>query len=286
VELGLLIGVLLAFGAVMLLEGADRRLHTAEQLEAIADVPLLATIPASAFSDKLDTGVVDEEAFQMLRTSLTYFTDEDSLRSVLVASAAEKEGKSTVTARLSLAAAKAGMNVIMVDADMRRGGSSKKFDLRSDGGLTAVLLGSTQLDEALVDWQLPANHGTGRLRILPAGPAPSALLGSEQMRQLVTRLEHMSDLVIVDSPAALAVSDTMPLMPVVSGIVVVARIDQSASDSIRHLLKIIAAARGKVLGLVATSLGGDGYYRYSKKYYTGEDGRGHQRQDRAAERQV
>jgi non-specific protein-tyrosine kinase len=289
VELGLLIGVLLAFGAVMLLEGFDRRLHTAEQLEAIADVPLLATIPSSAFSDKLDTGAVDEEAFQMLRTSLTYFTDEDSLTSVLVASAAEKEGKSTVTARLSLAAAKAGMNVIMVDADMRRGGSSKKFNLRSDSGLTGVLLGSTQLEEALVDWQLPASHDTGRLRILPAGPTPSnpsALLGSEQMRRLVTRLEHMSDLVIVDSPAALAVSDTMPLMPVVSGIVVVARIDQSASDSIRHLLKIIAAARGKVLGLVATSIGGDGYYRYSKKYYTGEDGRSPRQHDRAAEQQV
>jgi capsular exopolysaccharide synthesis family protein len=271
VELGLLIGILLAFGAVLLLEGADRRLHTAEQLEAIADVPLLATIPASAFSDKLDTGVVDEEAFQMLRTSLTYFTNGDAPTSVLITSATEKEGKSTVSARLSLAAAKAGMNVIMLDADMRRGGGSLKFGLQPDKGLAAVLLGSLPLDEALVEWRLPEDHDSGRLRILPAGPAPAnpwVLLGSEQVRHLLPRLEEMSDLVVIDSAAALAVSDAVPLMPIVSGIVVVARMDQSGSDTVRHLLKIIAAAHGKVLGLVATNLGRDGYYSYSKSYYS------------------
>jgi polysaccharide biosynthesis transport protein len=277
VELGLVIGLLLAFGAVMLVEGADRRLRSPDDLESLTTLPLLAAIPPSAFSEELDTGPIDEESFQMLRTSLTYFTTDRSLASVLITSPGEKEGKSTVAARLALAAANAGLDVVLVDADLRRAGASSKFGIRPQAGLGAVLAGQRHVDSVTVDWPL-TNADLGRLRIVPAGPPPinaSALVSSDQMRHLLTDLEERSDLVIIDSPAALAVSDAVPLMRVVSGIVLVARMNRSSQDTIGRLQKIIASTAGNLLGVVATGVTAGGYDKYSQDYYGPVDhGRG------------
>src|SRR5436190_15239456 len=120
IELALLIGLLLGLGAVALAENADRRLRSPDDLEGMADVPLLASIPPSAFSGKLDTGPADEESFQMLRTALLYFNVNREHQSVVITSAGEKDGKTTVAVRLALAAARAGLRVVVVDADLRR----------------------------------------------------------------------------------------------------------------------------------------------------------------------
>ena len=95
VELAALIGLLLGLGAVVLAESGDRRLRRPDELEKMADVPLLATIPPSAFSAKLDTGPADEEAFQMLRTSLLYFNPASVHQSIVITSPGEKDGKTT-----------------------------------------------------------------------------------------------------------------------------------------------------------------------------------------------
>ena len=83
-ELGLVIGILLSFGALMLLDSLDRRLRSPDDLEEFTNLPLLAAIAPSAFAGELETPPVDEEAFQTLRTSLTYFTVDKKIRSVLV----------------------------------------------------------------------------------------------------------------------------------------------------------------------------------------------------------
>ncbi len=121
VELGLVIGILLAAAVVMLLDSADRRLRSPDELEDLTKLPLLAAIAPSAFEDGLASTPVDEEAFHTLRTSLTYFTVDKKVTSVLVTSPGEQEGKSTVAVRLALASAGAGLDVVLVDADLRRG---------------------------------------------------------------------------------------------------------------------------------------------------------------------
>ena len=270
VLLGLVIGVLLAVGAIMLLEGFDRRMRSPDDLESLTDLPLLAAIAPSAFSDRLQTTPVDDESFQMLRTSLTYFTVDQPLHSVMVTSPGEKEGKSTVAARLAIAAARAGLNVILVDADLRRSGTTDRFGLRDRPGLATVLVDSRPVETALTDWAIPES-AAGRLRILAAGPPPpnpAALVSSDAMRRLLASLESQSDLVIVDSPAALAVSDALPLMHTVSGIVMVARMNHSNRDTIHRLHKIIESAHGRIFGVVATDVtSGPGYEKYSREYY-------------------
>jgi capsular exopolysaccharide synthesis family protein len=270
VELGFVIGLLLAFAVVMLAEGADRRMRSPDDLESLTDLALLAAIAPTAFSSELQTTHVDDEAFHMLRTALTYFTVDKPLHSVMFTSPGEKEGKSTVASRLALASAQAGLNVILVDADLRRAGASEKFGLRGQTGLGAVLADLRPAEAAMVDWPL-REEGAGRLRILPAGPPPpnpTALISSEAMRTLLRSLEAQSDLVIVDSPAALAVSDAVPLMHAVSGVVLVARMNHSNRDTIHRLHKIIEAAHGRILGVVATGVtAGPGYEKYSQEYY-------------------
>jgi receptor protein-tyrosine kinase len=295
VEIGVLIGLLLGFGAVVLAENADRRLRTPGDLEAMADVPLLAAVAPSAFSGELHTSNEDEESFHTLRTALLVFNPDKQLQSVLVTSAGEKEGKTTIATRLALVTAGAGLHVILIDADLRRAQVSPRLGIRADGGLASVLTGQCSLDEALLDYPIAggpdaereanaggeANSGGdahaggathGRLTVLPAGPAPpdpAALLGSDAMRRVLAEAESRSDLVIVDTPAALAVSDALPLMRLVTGVVLVARMNRSSRVTVRRLQRVIEAAGGTSVGLVATGVSaGLGYDYYSPKYYT------------------
>lgn len=277
VELGVVIGLLLAFGAVMLVEGADRRMHSPDDIESLTDLPILAALAPSAFSNGLEWQPSDAEAFQTLRTSLTYFTPDREIRSVLITSPGEREGKSTVASGLALAAAHTGLDVILLDADLRRRGATLKFDLAERPGLSTLLLGHEPPEMVLAEWPLPPDS-TGHLWIMPAGsppPNPAALISSEQMGSLLHTLEHRADLVIVDTPAGLAVSDAVPLMKSVSGVVLLARINHSSREAIHRLHKIISSARGQLLGVVATGVApGPGYEHYSSGYYSaGKDGK-------------
>jgi receptor protein-tyrosine kinase len=268
VEIGLVIGLLLGFGAVVLAESADRRLRTPGDLEAMSEVPLLAAIAPSAFSAQLDTKE-DEEAFHMLRTALMVFNPGKQLKSVLVTSAGEKEGKTTVAVRLALVCAGSGMNVILIDADLRRAQVSARLGIHEETGLGTVLAGECSLEEALYHSDGAAS---GRLRVVPAGPTPdnpAALISSDAMRRVLRDAEARSDLVIVDTPAALAVSDSLPLMSAVSGVVLVARMNRSSRVTVRRLQRVIEAAGGTPLGVVATGVTtAMGYEHYSPKYYT------------------
>ena len=281
VEIGLLIGLLLGFGAVALAENFDRRLRNPEDLEGMTELPLLASVAPSAFSARLETAPRDEEAFQMLRTSLMYFNVDRDIKSVLITSPGEKDGKTTVTCRLALAAAMAGLRVVLVDGDLRRAQATARFGIDSKTGLAGVLAGACSLDEAIVQGSLSAPTGTGQLSVLPAGhppPNPSALMSSARMEQVLQELVSRSDLVIIDTPAALAVSDPVPLMRLASGVIVVARMNQSRRQAIRRLHRIITAAHGTPLGVVATGVTpGAGYEHYRAQPYAANDRNGHGR---------
>ena len=181
VELALLIGLLLGLGAVVLAESADRRLRQPDDLESMADVPLLATIPPSAFSSKLDTGPADEEAFQMLRTALLYFNPATVHQSIVITSPGEKDGKTTIAIRLALAAARAGLRVVLVDADLRRSQIGERLGIDAEVGLGAVLSDRQAAADGVL-YPYPIDEpGARPLTVLPAGrpPAnPSALVGS------------------------------------------------------------------------------------------------------------
>ncbi|HTN24547.1 MAG TPA: AAA family ATPase [Solirubrobacteraceae bacterium] len=271
IELGIVIALLLSAGAVALAEAGDRRLRSPDALEVLTGLPLLSAIPSTAFSAQVD-GEVDEEAFQMLRAALTYFNLDARLASVVIASPGQEDGKTTVAIRLAYALARSGSRVILVDADLRQPRIAGRLGLPIDEGLGSVLVGRRSLSEALVDLPIRAAGpaaGHGELKLLPAGPSapnPAELLSSDALLRVIAELEGRSDLVVIDSAAALAVSDTLPLLQAASGVVLVARLNRSTKSAVRRLQQVVAAASGTILGVVVTGASARGGYEYGYGY--------------------
>jgi capsular exopolysaccharide synthesis family protein len=239
----------------------DRRLREPEELEEDFDAPLLGSIPEEAFPGK-GSGPFVHEAFQTLRAGLTYFNIDRTLSSVLLTSPTRGDGKTTVAANLARALAEDGRSVIAVDADLRRPQLAKRLGVgdQVNFGLDTVLIERRGLHEALVNVEVEG----GRLRVLPGGapPNPAVLLGSDRMRSLLAQLREEADMVVIDTPPLLAVSDAIPLQEQVSGTVLIARMDHTSRDGLRKASNYISTAGGRLLGFVATGvqLGGVGGY--------------------------
>ena len=257
---GLVLAILIGAALISLAERMDRKIHKPEDLERLTGVPFLATIPQEAFPGNEDSADV-HEAFQTLRSSLTYFNADQQLRTLLVVSGLKGEGKTTVASNLAVAYASSGQRVLLVDADLRKPDAADRFGVGEPAGLSQVLAGTVSLHDAL----RPVGALGDRLRVLPAGQIPpnaSALLGSQRMANLIGELEREADLVILDSTPLLNVSDAFPLLDKASGIVALVRLDKTPRDAVRRMLKIIDSAGGNILGIVAT----DGKRRISGGY--------------------
>ena len=227
VVLAAIIGILAAFGLILLIEGIDRRIRRPEELEQLTGLRVLSAVPRSAFKPKSITAA-DVEAFDTLRASLTFFNVDREVRSILVASPMPGDGKTTVAAELACSVARSGKEVILIDADLRRPRVESRLHipLSGDLGLGTMIVEDIPLESGLVDVPVEtwgggkARVGAGRLRVLPSGPPPpnpSELLGSQRMKQLLGELQEISDLVIIDSSPMLRMSDTLALLELVSG---------------------------------------------------------------------
>ena len=273
IELGIVIALLLGAGVVALAESSDRRVRSADELEDLTGRPLLSAIPTSAFAGTDDDGL-DDESFQMLRAALTYFNADRQLSSVVIASPGQEDGKTTVAIGLAFALARAGSRIILVDADLRQPRIGLRIGEPATGGLADVLVGTLELRDALVNVPVhPRGNSSiqrlGGLKFLPAGVSatnPAELLSSPELKGVLTALALHADLVVVDSAAALAVSDALPLLQAASGVVLVARLDRSTKAGVRRLQQVIEAANGTIVGVVATGAGKRGGYEYGYGY--------------------
>jgi tyrosine-protein kinase len=301
VLLGLIAGILLGLGAVSLAEALDRRIRHPEDLEELTGLRLLAVVPRTAFSSATPGGHGDE-AFHMLRSALMFFNVDHPVSTVLVSSPLKGDGKTTVATRLAIAAAQAGRDVILIDADLRRPQASTRLGVGGDAvrpghGLAGVLSGQSSLEDSLVPVETEPDDGAdkallpqelqGGLRVLPAGgtpPNPSELLASQRMKELLSQTAEMADMVIVDTNPLLSVSDSLPLFDAVSGVVLVARLNQTSKDALRRLQTTIAHTSAVVFGIVATDGAagpfggygyGYGYYGYGTSYASTGNGNGH-----------
>ncbi|MDB5819126.1 MAG: putative polysaccharide biosynthesis protein, partial [Rhizobacter sp.] len=175
-----------------------------------------------------------------------------------------QEGKSTTTCNLAIALSQAGLRVILVEADLRRPRLATYMGLEGAVGLTNVLIGSAKLEDVLQPW------GSNALEVLPSGPTPpnpSELLGSQQMQELIAQLEGRADLVLLDAPPLLPVTDAAVLSSLTSGALMIIRAGSTTRDQAKSALAILrgvdTAVYGVVLNMVPTK--GPGAYRYG--YY-------------------
>lgn len=273
----LILAIFIGAGLIALSERMDRKLRKPEDIEKLTNQPFLATIPHEAFPGEETTAEV-HEAFQTLRSSLTYFNADQQLHTLLVVSPLKGEGKTTVATNLAAAYASSGKRVILVDTDLRKPDAAERMEVDQPVGLSQVLAGNAALHDAMREVK-PFGNG---LRVVPAGAVPpnaSALLGSLRMASLIEELEADADLVIMDTTPLLAVSDAFPLLDKASGIVALVRLDKTPRDAIRRMLQVVESAGGNVLGIVATDgkrriSGGYGYgYGYGGYGYGRQSGR-------------
>ena len=258
---GLLLGLLLGFALTFLLEQFDRRLREPADVEEAFGIPIVARIPASrslrrrASWRQLDLRPADAEAFRKLRANLRYFNDADyfndpePVRSLVVTSAVSGEGKSTVALNLALVEAQAGRRVLLIEANLRRPQLAEGLELPDDPGLSRILAGVADGEEMGVSLK----SGGAVVDVIPAGPPPSnpaELLESDAMAALMQRATERYDLVLLDTPPALAVSDVTPLLRQVDGVLVVAWLGYTTRDHAADLRKLLGAGRARVLGVV------------------------------------
>jgi capsular exopolysaccharide synthesis family protein len=186
-----------------------------------------------------------------MRTNLQFLQLSDEGRSFVVTSSVAAEGKSTTSANLALTIAATGKRVILVEADLRRPKLSEYLGVVGTVGLTNVLIGLASLDDVLQPW------GDGALSVLPAGripPNPSELLGSPAMRDLLRVLEKSYDMVILDAPPLLPVTDAAILAGIASGAIIVVASGRTRREQLSRSVEILDGVGARTLGIVMNFL--------------------------------
>jgi capsular exopolysaccharide synthesis family protein len=195
---------------------------------------------------------------------------------VVITSPSAGEGKSTTSCNLAITLAQAGVRTILVEADLRRPRVADYMGLEGAVGVTSVLTGVASLDEALQPW------GRNSLWVLASGPLPpnpSEVLGSHQMSELLKSLEDRADVIVLDSPPLLPVTDAAVLARQADGAVLVVRHGRTRREQVTRALEALKGVDAKLLGTIlnwAAVKGPDAEsYGYGAGYYStrpGKDG--------------
>lgn len=278
--LGLVVGLMLAVGMAFLLDFLDDRIRGSEDLVRVTtDIPVLGHIPVVGSWKKQRRILVSlddpssgaAEAYRSLRTSVQFLGLDTPVRTLQFTSASAAEGKSTTAANLAVALARAGQRVILVDCDLRRPMIHEYFGLDPTVGFTSVLLGDAPLSAAF--HRVP---GIERLRILAAGPVPpnpSELLSTHRMVDLLTTLQADSDIVLLDSPPVLPVSDAAVLSARVDGVLMVVKAGSTHRKQLGRALELLSQVDASVVGVALNGVSKGGAYAYGYGYgYQGKAG--------------
>jgi capsular exopolysaccharide synthesis family protein len=282
--LGLLLGLLIGVSLAFLLERFDRRIKTAEDLEAIYRLPLLAAVPDNESYATSSDAVLggrngEQEVFRLLRAYLRYFNVHREVRSLVVASAARRDGKTTVARNLAHAAQETGIKTLLIDADLRRPDLATSYGVSAAPGLSEVLAGRAQAPEAIrsipIATRVNGKTAEVTLDVLVAGhppPNPAELIESQAMAEILSWGTEHYELVVIDTAPLSIVSDAIPLLPKVDGVVIVGQIGKSTRDAAECLRGRLVGVNAPLLGVVANRVKDKGMAGYGYWYgYYGDD---------------
>lgn len=187
------------------------------------------------------------EAFRNIRTNLSFLSPDHPLKTVVITSSAASEGKSFVLANIAISKAQIGKSVIIIDADMRKPMIHRFFDLTNTSGLSNILSGEVELMEGLKD------TGIKGVRVITAGnipPNPAELLGSRKMEEVLKMACNEADIVFVDTPPVIAVTDAAIVSNKVDGTILVTASHQTDRNALLKAEEILTKAKARILGVV------------------------------------
>jgi succinoglycan biosynthesis transport protein ExoP len=272
--LGLLVGLVAGLGFAILREVLDTRIRGERDVAAITSAPIIGGIgfdPAAVSKPLVvqdDPHSVRAEAFRTLRTNLQFLEVESGAKSFVVTSSIPSEGKTTTAANLAITLADSGAQVVLIDADLRRPKIAEYLGIEGAVGLTDLLISRAELADVLQPW------GRGNLAVLPAGtipPNPSELLGSRAMASLIRTLESEFDVVILDLPPLLPVTDAAIVSKLTRGALVVVAAGRTHKGEFAGAIAALDNVGSTVAGVILTMLPtrGPDAYGYGRYGYGG-----------------
>jgi succinoglycan biosynthesis transport protein ExoP len=273
VGLAAALGLFLGIGLALIRDRLDNRLRSKDDMEAASGgLPTIGLIPpVSNWRDRgaaylvaaRQPGSPAAETYRGLRTSLQFMGLERPIKVLQLTSPAAFDGKTTTCSNLAWMIAEGGQRVILVDCDLRRPRVHAFFGLAGDQGLTSLLLRHAEPEDVLVT--VPTQPS---LRVLPAGPVPpnpSELLSGARLGEIIELLSSMADLILLDSPPVLAVSDAVALAGRVDGVLLVASSGKTTRREVSRAVEILNRVEAPLIGSVlnrAPEIETYSYYRY------------------------
>jgi polysaccharide biosynthesis transport protein len=289
--LGFVLGLVLGVGLAFLRDALDTRIRTSAEIEQALGLPLLGRISEPPRRVRSRDGLVmqevpnspEAEALRILATNVELANLDRQAKTIMITSSVGGEGKSTLAGNLAIAFARTGRRVGLIDMDLRRPYLDRFFLPKTDPtvgapGLTHVVLGRSTLGEALV--QIPIEDFTphasrngrksnGSLELLTTGsglPNPAEFFASHALSELLAELEQRSDIVLIDAPPLLRVSDTIALNAKVDALLVVTHLGLVRRPLLAELRRVLETAPVVKLGFVVTGVKADDGYGYGYGY--------------------
>ena len=277
--IGFLLGLALAGLAVFLRDQLDDVIHVPEDVEDKLDLSLLGVVPRAESGNPMEE--LDDpkspiaEAYNSLRGALLYSTAAGLPGILVVTSAQATEGKSTSSMAIAKGFGRMKMRALLIDADLRRPAIHKMTGAKMDVGLSDVLTGQAELEQAV---QHVEEDG---FFVVPAGPlppSPSELLSSPRMAQVLEQASQDYDVVIVDSPPVLGLADAPILAAIADGTVFVVEAERGRSGQLKTALRRLRSMKPVLLGAVLAKFDParsgnrySAYYGYEYYKYSGSE---------------
>lgn len=276
VIIGFVLGVGMGLGFAFIKNYFDNTVKTPEDIErkninVLAWIPQIEGVGSNGnkefeFIVAKKPDAIPSEAFRALRTRVQFTRfDKGALRTILVTSSAPQEGKTTVTTNLAGSFAQAGKKTIILDCDLRKPRLHNVFQTNRFPGFTDYVFGQATFEEIIRESSVPD------LSYITAGtipPNPAEILGSSQLDDFVDKLKEIYDIILIDSPPIIAVTDSEILSRVVDATILVVSANTTEIDLMQKSVELLRHERNTFIGVVLNNFSyKSGYGSYYKYYY-------------------
>ncbi len=273
------LALLLGIGVIFLSVFLDRTVKTTADAQVASGVPVLGVIPMlGAIGDNKNRDLyVHEhpkslvaESCRSLRTNILFSAADRSLKTLMVSSANQREGKTTTVIYLGTTMAQSGQRVLLIDTDMRRPRLHESTGVPRQSGLSNLILGDKSYEDVIKTTEIP------NLFVLPCGPLPpnpAELLMTNRFKAVLAELATRFDRVILDSPPVQAVTDAVVLSKLVDGVILVVRADKTLREDVKRSSRQIHDVGGSIFGVIVNEVNTSdrSYYSYGYNYGYGQD---------------
>ncbi|WP_312039471.1 CpsD/CapB family tyrosine-protein kinase [Macrococcoides bohemicum] len=205
------------------------------------------------------------EQYRMIRSNIMFSSVDHEIKKLVITSAAPSAGKSTTAANIAVTYAQAGKKVLLIDGDLRKPTAHHTFETKNVFGLSNLITDQIGIDKAVQNTQVD------NLSIMTSGPIPpnpSELLGSKRFKELIASFEQYFDIIIIDTPPVLAVTDAVIMSTVADGTILVTNVEINNKHHLVKAKEVLQKSDANILGIVLNNVeksSKDDYYYY--EYY-------------------